>query len=466
MELIDLGLVSRLLGRALSAGGDFAEIYVQRKNGIGIELDDGNVRSSSAHTSYGLGIRVLKNAQMSYCHSDDMSEEALLACADAASRIGQGSGENVVKPLGRINRGHHADPQALPSETKIEDRLALLMRTYERAQGAHKSIEKISGSYADGDEEILIANSDGLLVTDTRALCRLNLRVIINDGDRKRVGSYGAGSRIGLSHFENIATPEAIADEALRQALAQVGARPAPVGEQTVVVANGSSGVLLHEAVGHGLEADFNRKKNSLFAGRIGEKVASELCTVVDDGTLAGQRGSLNIDDEGHKTQHNVLIEKGILKGYLQDRHNAKLMDMPATGNGRRESFRSAPMPRMTNTYLAGGQDDPEEIVRSVKKGIYCKEFGGGQVQIGNGNFTFEVREGYLIEDGKITAPIQGATLTGNGPETLKKVVRVGSDYALDSGVYTCGKAGQSVPVCVGMPTIRIDGITVGGTGS
>lgn len=467
--LVEPGLLSRLIGRALSRGAELAEVYVQRKRGLGLELDDGEIRSSSSAFVHGVGIRVIKGAQVAYAHSDDLSEDALLACADAAGRIGSsGDGESVVvaKPLQKRARAKHADPKAPPSEAEVKQRLALLERAYAAARAERDDLEKVSGGWADTDEEVLIANSEGLLVQDRRALCRLTLRVVVVDKDgHRRVGSQGAGSRAGLSYYDEALSPEDVAKEAVRMACAQLGARPAPTGEQIVVLGPGSSGVLLHEAVGHGLEADFIRKKTSLFAGRVGERVGSELVTVVDDGTLPEQRGSLNIDDEGSPTQRNVLIENGVLQGYMSDRLNARLLGIAPSGNGRRQSFRYPPLPRMTNTFLAAGEHDPEEVVREVQRGLYCRAFGGGQVDISNGNFTFEVQEGYLIEDGRLTAPITGATLVGSGPDVLAKITRVGHDGKTDPGTYTCGKAGQSVPVTVGLPTIRIDGITVGGTG-
>lgn len=468
-DLLDTTLVSRLLGRALGHGGEFAEVYVQKRKTLGLELDDGIIRSTSSAAVHGVGIRVIRGAATGYAHSDDLSEEALLLCAESAAQIAQHSqsGE-MVKPLQQTQRPTHSDPKQPPSETSIDGRLDFLMRAHREASRVSTNLEKILGGYADTDEEILIANSEGLLIHDRRALCRLSLQVILKDKEedgRPKVGYYGGGSRVGTQHFESILTPETIAAEAVRMASAQMGARAAPVGEQTVVLGPASSGILLHEAIGHGLEADFIRKKSSLFTDRVGDSVASELCTVIDTGTLEGRRGSLNVDDEGTPTQENVLIEKGILRAYMSDKHNAKLMGAVSSGNGRRQSFRHIPLPRMTNTYLAPGEHDPEEIVKEVKSGLYCRAFGGGQVDIANGNFVFEVREGYLIEDGRITAPVQGATLVGNGPDALAKVSRVGSDLDFDPGVYTCGKAGQSVPVTVGLPTVRLDGITVGGTG-
>lgn len=482
--LLDPGLISRLIGRALQHGGNFAEIYVQRRQSTGLELDDGQIRSAQSSRDLGVGVRVIKwgaageAASVAYAYSDDMSEEALLECADVASHVAgaaQGSVIVVARPLAQRARLHHCDPGRVPAEVPLPQRLAILQRADEAARAAAASLgnagklEQVLGSWADVDEDILICNSDGLVVADRRALCRLSLEVILKDADGSRKsGSGGGGSRIGFEHFTGASpeqTPESVGAEALRMARAQLGAVPAPVGERVVVVGNASSGVLLHEAVGHGLEADFIRKKTSLFAGRLGEKVASELCTVIDDGTIPGKRGSLNVDDEGEATGRATLVERGVLKGYLSDRLNARLMGIAATGNGRRQSFRHPPLPRMTNTYLAKGNDDPAEILKGVRSGLYCRTFGGGQVDIANGNFVFEVKEGYLIEDGKITAPVKGATLVGNGPEVLQKISRVGHDDALDSGIYTCGKDGQSVPVGVGLPTVRIDGITVGGAG-
>ncbi len=467
--LVEPGLLSRLIGRALARGGEFAEVYVQRKRGLGLELDDGEIRSSSSGFVHGVGIRVIKGAQVAYAHSDDLAEDALIACADAASRIGtssDGGGLAIAKPLQKRSRAKHADPKSPPAEADVKHRLALLERAYAAARAERDDLEKVIGGWADSDEEVLIANSEGLLVQDRRALCRLALRVVIVDKDgRRRVGSQGAGSRAGLSYYDESMSPEEVAKEAVRMATAQLGARPAPTGEQVVVLGPGSSGVLLHEAVGHGLEADFIRKNTSLFAGRVGQKVGSELVTVIDDGTLPERRGSLNIDDEGNPTQANVLIEKGVLQGYMSDRLNSQLMGTSPTGNGRRQSFRHPPLPRMTNTFLAAGEHDPDEVLREVKRGLYCRAFGGGQVDISNGNFTFEVQEGYLIEDGKLGAPVTGATLVGSGPDVLAKITRVGHDSEIDPGTYTCGKAGQSVPVTVGLPTLRIDGITVGGTG-
>lgn len=469
--LLDPGLLSRLIGRALSRGGDFAEVYVQRRASLGLSLDDGVVRDAQGGRDFGVGIRVVRGAAVNYTWSDDTSDVALLAAADTAAHV-DGAGRPLVlaRPLSHRGRPTWADPQRPPSEVALERRALLVRRADDAARAAVArdggKLVQVACSYADVDEDILIANSEGMVITDRRCLCRLSVEVIIDDDGQRRVGTAGGGSRVGLDHYDpRPSSPEASGEEAARMALAQRGARPAPRGDGVVVLGPSSSGVLLHEAVGHGLEADFIRKRSSLFTGQLGHKVASELCTVVDDGTLPGRRGSLNVDDEGTQTSRTVLIERGILKAYLSDRVNADLLGIERTGNGRRQSFRHPPLPRMTNTFLHAGNDDPDEIVRGVRAGLYCKAFGGGQVDIANGSFVFEVREGYLIEDGRLTAPVKGATLVGNGKETLSRITRVGHDAALDPGVYTCGKEGQSVPVGVGLPTVRIDGITIGGTG-
>ncbi|MCC7110768.1 MAG: TldD/PmbA family protein [Deltaproteobacteria bacterium] len=466
--LLDLGLVSRLIGRALAQGGSFAEVYVQRRVATSLELEGGEVKSAQSSREYGVGIRVLRGASAAYAYSDDSSEGAIFECADVAARVAGADGEvaSLARPLALRARPHHADPSQVLSPADLDGRAALLLRAHEAAHRVGPALDQVTGMWADVDDEVLIANSEGLLVQDRRALVRLGLEVILRDGDGSRkVGSSGGGSRRGVDHYL-VQTPEAIGQEAVRMASAQLGATAAPLGERVVVVGPGPSGVLLHEAVGHGLEADFIRKKSSLFAGRLGQPVASELVTVIDDGTVPGKRGSLNVDDEGTPTAKNVLIERGVLRSYLTDRQNAELMGAERTGNGRRQSFRHPPLPRMTNTFLLRGSDDPADILRGVKSGLYCRAFGGGQVDIANGSFVFEVREGYLIEDGQLGAPVKGATLVGNGPDVLSKIARVGHDAELDPGVYTCGKDGQSVPVGVGLPTVRIDGITVGGTGT
>ena len=465
--LLSQDLLQKTLETAMANGADYADVYVQKRKTTGISLDNGEIRSSAAGQTAGVGIRVTLGASTAYAHSEDLSPEAILACAKTVSQLAKEKGDKDVNiPLAIQTPGNAAQALLLPSQVSLTDRLALLQRTEAKARDLRKDIEQILGFYADTDESIQIATSDGHLFHDRRCICRLSVRTIIEDKDgKRRVGVSGGGNREGFSYFKDRFDPEAMAAESVRMAEAQLGARAAPIGERTVVVGPRSSGVLLHEAVGHGLEADFIRKKTSLFTGRVGESVASPLVTVIDDGTIPGMRGSLNVDDEGTLPRHNVLIENGVLKGFINDKLNARLLNEAPTGNGRRQSFRCIPIPRMTSTFMRGGQDEPEDIVKGVKNGLYCRAFGGGQVNIGNGNFVFEVQEGYLIEDGKITAPVEGATLVGNGPDTLSKIVAVGHDVGFDPGVYTCGKDGQSVPVNVGQPTLRIDGITVGGTG-
>jgi TldD protein len=352
-----------------------------------------------------------------------------------------------------------------PTESALADRVELVKRADRAARSKDGRIFQVQASFADNLRHVMVATSEGVLSFDRQPLARMAVAALARDGDGPPQQGYaGGGGRVGLEYFLNERTPEFFADEAARQAIVQLEAAPAPAGEMTVVLAGGWPGILLHEAVGHGLEADFNRKRTSAFSGRIGEKVASELCTVVDDGTIAHRRGSLNVDDEGNTTQQNVLIENGVLRGYLQDKLSSRIMGARPTGSGRRESYKHIPMPRMTNTFMLAGQSDPEEIIRSVNKGLYCVSFGGGQVDITSGNFVFSASESYLIEGGKITRPVRGATLIGNGPEALKYVSMVGSDLRLDEGMGICGKEGQSVPVGVGMPTIKLDRMTVGGT--
>ncbi|MBL93017.1 MAG: metalloprotease TldD [Myxococcales bacterium] len=465
--ILSQDILEKTLEIAMSTGADYADVYVQKRKTTGLSLDNGEIRSSAAGQTAGVGIRVTQGASTAYAHSEDLSPDAIFDCARTVSKLAKDNVAPAVN-IGLTSRAEGDFAKALlpPTDITLEQRLELLQRGEAKARTLRNDIDRILGYYGDTDEVVQIATSEGDLFSDSRCICRLSLRTIIKDKDgKRRVGVSGGGNREGFSYFKDHFQPEAMAAESIRMAEAQLGARPAPIGEQTVVVGPKSSGVLLHEAVGHGLEADFIRKKTSLFTGRVGELVASPLVTVIDDGTLPGMRGSLNVDDEGTLPRRNVLIENGILKGFINDKLNARLMGTSPTGNGRRQSFRCIPIPRMTSTFMLGGQDDPADIIKGVQNGFYCRAFGGGQVNIGNGNFVFEVQEGYLIEDGKITAPVEGATLVGNGPETLSKIAAVGHDLDYDPGVYTCGKDGQSVPVNVGQPTLRIDGITVGGTG-
>ena len=458
-------LLERCLGEALSAGGDFADLYFESVAATALGVDEQIVKSASQGVSAGCGIRVLSGDRTGYAYTDNLSPERLLHAARTAALIASGPATQSVQgfietpvanlypvPLGGYDRD-------------LAARLELILRADRAARAYDPRIVQVRASYAEELKRILIAASDGAFASDTQPLCRLNVFVIAKEGASTTQGTAGGGGRAGLEQFTGTRSPEHLAREAARGAILQLGAIPAPAGEMEVVLGPGWPGILLHEAVGHGLEADFNRKKTSAFAGLIGQRVASPKVTVVDNGTIAGRRGSLNVDDEGTATQETVLIENGVLCGYLTDKLSARLMNAAHTGSGRRESYQSIPMPRMTNTYMLAGGDDPAEILRSVKRGLYAVNFGGGQVDITNGKFVFSASEAYLIEDGKVTAPVRDATLIGNGPEALKHVSMVGHDLKLDEGVGTCGKDGQSVPVGVGMPTIKLDKMTVGGTG-
>jgi TldD protein len=448
----------------MERGAEFAEVYVERNEFTAVSMEEDQVKSAQNGLSQGLGIRVISGAKVGYAYSDDLDEEALARAARTAAFIAHGGGSEQSF---RVSRA------PLPTFYRLSQHLAdvevslkrdLVVRANKAARSFDKRIKQVMCNWADSTKRILIANTAGRLAEDTQDLCRLNTMVVAEgkNGER-RTGSYGGGGRVSFHHFDAF-TPEFVGREAARQATAGLGAADAEAGQQTVVLAPGWSGILLHEAVGHGLEADFIRKGTSLFAGKVGEQVASSLVTVIDDGTVANSRGSLNVDDGGHPAQFKVLIERGELKGYMYDSLNAKLMNQHSTGSGRRESFRHLPMPRMTNTYLAPGEDSPEDILKSVDKGVYCANFGGGQVDITNGNFVFEVSEAYEIKKGKLGRPLKGVTLIGVGPEALRNVTRVGNDPLPDPGMGTCGKDGQSVPVGVGLPTLRIDNMTVGGT--
>jgi TldD protein len=466
-------LLERCLGEALSAGGDYADLYFESIASTSIGVDESLVKSASQGVSAGCGIRVVSGERTGYAYTDDLSSERLLRAARTASLIANGPTKELVTGF-NANGPSSVEGQkpslypipAADSDASLVAKLALVMRADKAARAFDPRIVQVRASYSDELRRILIAASDGTFASDTQPLARLNVFVIAKDGAKNAKGTSGGGGRVELDFFEGAKSPEHFAHEAARQAILQLNAVAAPAGEMEVVLGPGWPGVLLHEAVGHGLEADFNRKKTSAFAGLIGQSVASSKVTVVDNGTMPNRRGSLNVDDEGSPTQENVLIENGILKAYLSDKLSARLMGGASTGSGRRESYQSIPMPRMTNTYMLNGDDMPEDIIRSVKRGLYAVNFGGGQVDITSGKFVFSASEAYLIEDGRITAPVRDATLIGNGPEALKYVSMVGNDLALDEGIGTCGKDGQSVPVGVGMPTIKLDRMTVGGTGS
>ena len=460
-------LLERCLGEALSAGGDFADLYFEAVTSTSLGIDEGIVKTAAQGISVGCGIRVLSGERTGFAYTDELSPEKLLKAARVAALIASGPQTQRVEGFTQAPNAPSLYPiTGVTADAAISEKLKLIERADKAARAFDSRITQVRTSINDELRRILIAASDGTFASDTQPLARLNVFVIAKDSTNTARGTSGGGGRVTLDFFNQSGkTPEHYAREAARTAILQLGAIAAPAGEMEVVLGPGWPGVLLHEAVGHGLEADFNRKKTSAFSGLIGQQVASSKVTVVDNGRMPGRRGSLNIDDEGNATQETVLIENGILRGYLSDKLSSRLMNMPNTGSGRRESYAAIPMPRMTNTYMLSGEDDPADILKSVKRGLYAVNFGGGQVDITNGKFVFSASEAYLIEDGVITAPVKGATLIGNGPEALKHVSMVGNDLALDEGIGTCGKSGQSVPVGVGMPTIKLDKMTVGGTG-
>ncbi|KUE80705.1 metalloprotease TldD [Aeromonas schubertii] len=465
---LDPGRLEGLLGSLMSHRIDFGDLYFQRSWHESWMLEDGIVKDGSYNIDQGVGVRAVSGEKTGFAYSDELSLTALQQSVVAARGIAASGGSGRVQAWRRNESGllyPAMDP--LESLSKLQ-KIALLEQMDRFARSLDPAITQVMASISGVYEEVLVAGSDGTLAADIRPLVRLSVTVIAEKGGRRERGSGGGGGRFGYDWFLELEGDESRAfgyvREAVRQALVNLEAIDAPAGTMPVVLGAGWPGVLLHEAVGHGLEGDFNRKGSSAYAGCIGERVASSLCTIVDDGTLSGRRGSVTIDDEGTPGGYNVLIENGILKGYLQDKQNARLMGVPLTGNGRRESYASLPMPRMTNTYMLAGESEPEEIIASVKRGIYAPNFGGGQVDITSGKFVFSASEAYLIEDGKITAPIKGATLIGNGPEAMSQVSMVGNDLKLDRGVGVCGKEGQSVPVGVGQPTLKLDQLTVGGT--
>lgn len=445
---------------------DDADLYFQTTRAEGWSLEEGIVKSGSFSIDQGVGVRAVAGEKTAFAYSDDISLDSLLDAARTVRTIAAAGQSRRVKvpSQGRVAGSRElygvADPIAsLDSAAKV----ALLERAEKMARAKDPRVAQVMAGLAAEHEVVLIARADGTLAADVRPLVRLSITVIAESNGRREVGSGGGGGRFGLAYFTD-AMIASYVDHAVHAALTNLESRPAPAGEMTVVVGPGWPGVLLHEAVGHGLEGDFNRKGSSAFSGRIGQRVAAKGVTVLDDGTIPDRRGSLNVDDEGCASQRNVLIEDGILKGYIQDAMNARLMKTAPTGNGRRESYAHVPMPRMTNTYMLGGKDDPKEIVASIKKGLYATNFGGGQVDITSGKFVFSASEAYWVENGKIQYPVKGATIIGNGPDALTRVSMIGNDMALDTGVGVCGKEGQSVPVGVGQPTLRIDGLTVGGT--
>ena len=453
------------LSEALSAGGEYADLYFEYLATSSIAIDEEIVKSATEGVSLGVGVRVIAGERTGYGYSDDLSPEKIRKAAHVAALIARGPA-GVAKHGFEEAREHNLSPMVtVPHDTSLEERVALVKRADRAARAYDPRVFQVQAAYGDSVRHVLVATSEGRLSFDRQPMARLSVTALAREnGGPPQHGHSGGGGRVTLDFFLNEKTPEHFAREAARQAIVQLDASEAPAGEMTVVLGPGWPGILLHEAVGHGLEADFNRKGVSAFSGRIGQMVASPLCTVIDDGAIGSRRGSLNVDDEGVPTQKNVLIENGVLRGYLQDKLSSRLTHAAATGNGRRESYQHMPMPRMTNTYMLAGTSDPEEIIRSVPKGLYCTTFGGGQVDITSGNFVFSATESYLIENGRLTRPVRGASLIGNGPEALKYVSMVGNDLQLDEGIGVCGKEGQSVPVGVGIPTLKIERMTVGGT--
>jgi len=453
------------LSEALSGGGEYADLYFEYLATSSIGIDEQMVKSATQGVSLGVGVRVISGDRTGYGYSDDLSPEKIRKAARVAACIANAPSQ--VPKAGFTNAQKHDLYPMLrtPQDAALDERVELVKRADAAARAYDPRVFQVQATYADSLRHVLVASSDGRLSVDRQPMARMSVSVLAREaGGAPQQGYSGGGGRVAFEFFLNEKTPEHFALEAARQAIVQLGAVEAPAGEMIVVLGPGWPGILLHEAVGHGLEGDFNRKGTSAFSGRIGQQVASQLCTVIDDGTIGSRRGSLNVDDEGIPTQKNVLIENGILRGYLQDKLSSRLMGAQSSGSGRRESYQHIPMPRMTNTYMLAGESDPADIVRSVPRGLYCATFGGGQVDITSGNFVFSATESYLIENGKITRPVRGATLIGNGPEALKYVSMVGNDLALDEGIGTCGKEGQSVPVGVGIPTVKIDRMTVGGT--
>jgi TldD protein len=458
-------MLERVFGQLFGNHVDYADLYFQYARSEAWSLEEGIVKSGSFNIEQGVGVRAISGEKTAFAYSDDISMAALQAAANTTRAIAA-AGAQRLAPL--LRRSKQPPPLYAGNDpiASLDDaaKVTLLERLEAMARAADPRVKEVMASIAGTWEVVLVARADGQMAADVRPLVRVSISVIMEEKGRREQGSSGGGGRFDYAYFTDAVLHD-YASRAVHQASVNLAAKPAPAGEMTVVLGPGWPGILLHEAVGHGLEGDFNRKGSSTFAGRIGQRVAAKGVTVVDDGTIADRRGSLTIDDEGNPTQRTVLIEDGILVRYLQDTLNARLMGVPITGNARRESFAHLPLPRMTNTTMLNGSRDPEEIIKSVKKGLYAANFGGGQVDITSGKFVFSTAEAYLIENGKITTPVKGATLIGNGPDAMNRVSMIGNDMALDSGVGTCGKEGQSVPVGVGQPTVRIDGLTVGGTG-
>ena len=459
---LDRGKVRQIMGRGLE-GADDGELFLEYRQAEALTFDNGRLKQASYDTVQGFGLRAVKDEAVGYAHASDVSEAAIARAAEAVRAVKGGHSGTYAEAPARTNRKLYSDENPLGSPA-FDAKVKLLESIDAYAREKDPRVRQVTASVAANWQVVEILRADSEIYRDIRPMVRFNVSVVAGDGDRQESGSYGFGGRESFQRLIDPAAWQGAVDEAIRQALVNLQAVPAPAGEMDVVLGSGWPGVMLHEAVGHGLEGDFNRKKTSAFAGLMGQQVAAKGVTVVDDGTIQARRGSLSIDDEGTPTNRTVLIEDGILVGYMQDRQNARLMDMRPTGNGRRESHAHVPMPRMTNTYMLAGNHDPKEIIASVKNGLYAVNFGGGQVDITSGKYVFQCTEAYRIENGKVGAPVKGAMLIGNGPTDLHRISMVGNDFALDPGIGTCGKNGQGVPVGVGQPSLRMDKITVGGT--
>lgn len=459
---LDRAGMEKTVDDALS-GADDGELFLEYRQSESLMFDDGQLKNASFDTAQGFGLRAIAGETTGYSHASDLSNDAIIRAADTVKAVSSGHGGTVAEAPQGTNQKLYADDNPL-GLMAFEDKVALLAEMDAYARAKDPRVKQVTASLAGNWQAVQIVRAGGVRTADIRPLVRLNVSVVVEQDGRMETGGYGTGGRESFETFVQPDSWKGAVDEALRQALVNLESVPAPAGEMTVVLGPGWPGILLHEAVGHGLEGDFNRKKTSAFAGLLGERVASPGVTVIDDGTIPDRRGSITVDDEGTPSNRTVLIEDGILKGYMQDRMNARLMGVPATGNGRRQSYAHSPLPRMTNTYMLGGDKDPGEILESVDKGLFAVNFGGGQVDITSGKFVFSCTEAYLIENGKLGAPVKGATLIGNGPDAMTRVPMIGNDMKLDPGVGTCGKDGQGVPVGVGQPTLRLDGLTVGGT--
>jgi len=460
---IDPDLMQRLLAASLSAGGQFSELYFEEIRSRHIALEEGLIKTAGRQVFRGLGVRVVVGEQTGYAYTEDLSFEAMERATRTAAAIARSTPGEPVPPLA-VGHPPQRYPVALPPEGHgVEEKIALLREAETAAQARDRRIVRVNASLAEKISDVTVATSDGRLLSDTRPMIRISVEAVSEEAGNRHQGRSSGGGRLGLEYFQRTKSAADHGDEAARRAIVLLEAQDAPAGPMEVILGPAESGILLHESVGHPLEADFNRKGTSAYAGRIGETVASPLCTVIDDATVANDRGALAFDDEGIEGQRTVLIENGVLRGYMHDRISARFFDSPVTGNGRRESYKHHPMPRMTTTYMEAGEHEPEEIIASTKQGIYCVSFVGGQVDISNGDFVFVPSEAYLVEDGRLTAPVKNFTLIGNGPDVMTRVTMVGSDLGISDGMWTCGK-GQSVPVGVGLPTVKISEITVGGS--